>query len=137
MSDTPRTDSMRGFHDLDTSVDAEFSEQLERELNAAQATIRQQELLDEEIMRLRERVKRLEEAGDVVASVADAADNDIGQHLQVARYNLHGLINTGEKIDPPNPPHTIHQAGIDASVVVRQAIRNARIEWKRAKGANP
>ena len=47
MSDTPRTDAKRGFHDLDTAVDAEFSEQLERELNAAN-----------------ERIKRLEEAGD-------------------------------------------------------------------------
>ena len=49
MSDTPRTDAKRGFHDLDTAVDAEFSEQLERELNAAN-----------------ERIKRLEEAGDVL-----------------------------------------------------------------------
>jgi len=49
VSDTPRTDAKRGFHDLDTAVDAEFSEQLERELNAAN-----------------ERIKRLEEAGDVL-----------------------------------------------------------------------
>ena len=49
MSDTPRTDAKRGFHDLDTAVDAEFSEQLERELNAAN-----------------ERIKRLEEAGDKI-----------------------------------------------------------------------
>ena len=47
MSDTPRTDAKRGFHDLDTAVDAEFSEQLERELNAAN-----------------DRIKRLEDAGD-------------------------------------------------------------------------
>ena len=47
MSNTPRTDSMRGFHGLDTAVDAEFSEQLECELAAAQ-----------------QRIKRLEEAGD-------------------------------------------------------------------------
>lgn len=40
MNDTPRTDSMRGFHDLDTAVDAEFSEQLERELNAANIKIK-------------------------------------------------------------------------------------------------
>ena len=39
-SDTPRTDSKRGFHGLDTAVDAEFSEQLERELNAANAKIK-------------------------------------------------------------------------------------------------
>lgn len=40
MNDTPRTDSMRGFHDLDTAVDAEFSEQLQRELNAANIKIK-------------------------------------------------------------------------------------------------
>ena len=50
MSSTPRTDSMRGFHGLDTAVDAEFSEQLECELAAAQ-----------------QRIKRLEEAGDEMA----------------------------------------------------------------------
>lgn len=44
MSNTPRTDSMRGFHGLDTAVDAEFSEQLECELAVA-----------------RQRIKRLEE----------------------------------------------------------------------------
>jgi hypothetical protein len=47
VSNTPRTDSMRGFHGLDTAVDAEFSEQLECELAAAQ-----------------QRIKRLIEAGD-------------------------------------------------------------------------
>lgn len=46
MSNTPRTDSMRGFHGLDTAVDAEFSEQLECELAVAQ-----------------QRIKRLEEVG--------------------------------------------------------------------------
>ncbi len=54
MSDTPRTDAKRGFHDLDTAVDAEFSEQLERELNAAN-----------------ERIKRLEEAGDNMVTEED------------------------------------------------------------------
>jgi hypothetical protein len=49
VSDTPRTDAKRGFHDLDTAVDAEFSEQLERELAAAN-----------------ERINRLEEAGDAM-----------------------------------------------------------------------
>ena len=41
---------MRGFHGLDTAVDAEFSEQLECELAAAQ-----------------QRIKRLIEAGDVLS----------------------------------------------------------------------
>jgi len=40
---------------------------LEIELNAANAIIRQQQLLDEDNMRLQERIKRLEEAGDALA----------------------------------------------------------------------
>jgi hypothetical protein len=47
VSDTPRTDARRGFHGWYTAVDAEFSEKLEHELNAAQ-----------------DRIKRLEELGD-------------------------------------------------------------------------
>jgi len=57
VSDTPRTDAKRGFHDLDTAVDAEFSEQLECELNAAN-----------------ERIKRLEEAGDKMFWTLDAEE---------------------------------------------------------------
>jgi hypothetical protein len=37
---------------------------LERGLNEANSIIRQQQLLDEENLRLKERIKRLEEAGD-------------------------------------------------------------------------
>jgi hypothetical protein len=37
---------------------------IERELNAANAIIRQQQLLDEANLRLQERIKRLEAAGD-------------------------------------------------------------------------
>ena len=37
---------------------------LERELNESNQIIRQQQLLDEENLRLQERIKRLEEAGD-------------------------------------------------------------------------
>ena len=40
---------------------------LERELNAANAIIKQQQLLEEENLRLQERIKRLEEAGDALA----------------------------------------------------------------------
>jgi len=48
-----------------------YARELERELNAANSIIRQQQLLDEENLRLQERIKRLEEAGDELA----------GQHL--------------------------------------------------------
>lgn len=91
----------------------------------------------ETVRDLRARVKRLEEAGQLLDDVADAADDDIREHLQVANYNLHGFLNTGERIQPPNPPQTIHQAGIDASVAVREDIRKARNEWRKAKEATP
>jgi hypothetical protein len=60
MSDTPISDSTP--HNV-----AELGmlcRRLERELNAANSIIRQQQLLDEENLRLKERIKRLEEAGD-------------------------------------------------------------------------
>jgi hypothetical protein len=39
---------------------------LERDLTAANTIIRQQQLLDEENLRLQDRIKRLEEAGDAM-----------------------------------------------------------------------
>jgi hypothetical protein len=60
MSDTPISDSTP--HNV-----AELGmlcRRLERELNAANSIIRQQQLLDEENLRLQERIKRLEDAGD-------------------------------------------------------------------------
>ena len=63
MSDTPRTDTEAFWpHDSQYKVcDAVFARQLEGELNAANTIIRQQQLLDEENLRLQERIKRLEE----------------------------------------------------------------------------
>ena len=62
MSDTPRTDAEAFWpHDSQYKVcDAVFARQLEGELNAANTIIRQQQLLDEENLRLQERIKRLE-----------------------------------------------------------------------------
>jgi hypothetical protein len=60
MSDTPISDSTP--HNV-----AELGmlcRRLERELDAANSIIRQQQLLDEENLRLKERIKRLEAAGD-------------------------------------------------------------------------
>jgi hypothetical protein len=62
MSDTPISDSTP--HNV-----AELGmlcRRLERELNAANAIIRQQQLLDLEKLRLQDRIKRLEEAGDAM-----------------------------------------------------------------------
>ena len=62
MSDTPRMEAA-----LLDAPDAGFSNiwkvgcELERELNAANSFIRQQQLLDEENLRLQDRIKRLEE----------------------------------------------------------------------------
>ena len=87
MSDTPRTDAEAFWpHDSQYKVcDAVFARQLEGELNAANAIIRQQQLLDEENLRLQDRIKRLEEAGDAMVSHAKALGMD-GTGL-VKRWN--------------------------------------------------
>ena len=67
MSDTPRMEAA-----LLDAPDAGFSNiwkvgcELERELTAANAIIRQQQLLDEENLRLTERIKQLEEENDAL-----------------------------------------------------------------------
>ena len=66
MSDTPRTDAAWKPDGGDgyPTVDVDVARQLERELTAANSIIRQQQLLDEENLRLQDHIKRLEEAGD-------------------------------------------------------------------------
>jgi hypothetical protein len=62
MSDTPISDSTpHNVADLGM-----LCRRLERELTEANTIIRQQQLLDEVNLQLQERIKRLEEAGDVV-----------------------------------------------------------------------
>jgi hypothetical protein len=79
MSDTPISDSTP--HNV-----AELGmlcRRLERELNAANAIIRQQQLLDEENLRLQERIKRLEEA---LAAYLDLLGTDgVEQGVTVVR----------------------------------------------------
>jgi len=63
MSDTPRTDAHNwkdGDYDDPLHAFYDFACTLERELHAANAIIRQQQLLDEENLRLQERIKELE-----------------------------------------------------------------------------
>jgi len=62
MIDTPRTDMVLVAWDLtpEPKVLIEHARELERELNAANSIIRQQQLLDEENLGLRQRIKRLE-----------------------------------------------------------------------------
>jgi len=69
VSDTPRTDKIMFTVDVcdgEDVVNLWFARNLERELNAANAIIRQQQLLQEENLRLQERIKQLEEAGDAM-----------------------------------------------------------------------
>ena len=68
MSDTPRMDSAlrRAQEDYTESYLVTEGLKLERELNAANSIIRQQQLLDEENLRLQDRIKLLEEAGDAL-----------------------------------------------------------------------
>ena len=56
---------------------------LERELDAANSIIRQQQLLDEENLRLKERIKRLEEAGNALSLAAYF----IGWNISVEKWN--------------------------------------------------
>ena len=71
MSDTPRTDAAY-FKPHATMYDlAGEMKLIERELNAANAIIRQQQLLEEENLRLQGRIKRLEEAGDALCENSD------------------------------------------------------------------
>ena len=78
MSDTPISDSTP--HNV-----AELGmlcRRLERELTASNAIIRQQQLLDEEKLRLQDRIKRLEEM----------YEGEIGENEQFLGSNLQGLL---------------------------------------------
>jgi len=82
MSDTPISDSTA--HNV-----AELGmlcRRLERELNASNAIIRQQQLLDEENLRLQDRIERLEEAGDKMEAWLRDERLDAVQHT-VSKWN--------------------------------------------------
>lgn len=72
-----------------------------------------------EIQGLRDAADRMERLEKVLV----AADRDIREHLQVARYNLTGMMHTGDQCPIPNPPTLIHAEGIAASERVRDQIR--------------
>ena len=67
MSDTPISDSTpHNVADLGM-----LCRRLERELHAANSIIRQQQLLDEENLRLQQRIQRLEELGNELRECAN------------------------------------------------------------------
>ncbi len=73
MSNTPRTDSMRGFHGLDTAVDAEFSEQLECELAVAQQRIKRLEEIGSELRDCASRIGTVASSeGSIIRRTKDA-----------------------------------------------------------------
>lgn len=75
ISDTPISDSTaHNIADLGM-----LCRRLERELNAANAIIRQQQLLNEENLRLKERIKQLEET---LEGVTDKLDDAWGIYMQ-------------------------------------------------------
>ena len=82
MSDTPRTDKILFSVDVcdgEDVVNVEFARQLERELNSANTIIRQQQLLDEENLRLKDHIKRLEQT---LEAVTDKIDNAWGIYME-------------------------------------------------------
>ncbi len=77
MSDTPISDSTpHNIADLGM-----LCRRLERELTASNTIIRQQQLLDEANLRLQDRIKRMEEAGDWMAE-------SLGHGLDVESWKL-------------------------------------------------
>jgi hypothetical protein len=97
MSDTPISDSTP--HNV-----AELGmlcRKFERELNAANAIIRQQQLLDEENLRLQERIKRLEEAlGCVVVGCNHLHHRKKHQHRSGEPCPVEELIRKAKEAKP-------------------------------------
>jgi hypothetical protein len=88
MSDTPRTDAAE-YESQDEpaaklgAVDAEFARTLERELNSDNTIIRQQQLLEEENLRLQERIKRLEDVLQTAWYLIANVDWETGKHSRL------------------------------------------------------
>jgi len=81
MSDTPRTNLEAFFpHESMYQVcDADFCRQLERELNAANEMFRK---LNIHTLNLTDRIKRLEEAGDMLCAAAAF----MGWHMEIEKW---------------------------------------------------
>ena len=104
MSDTPRTDARRGFHGWYTAVDAEFSEKLERELNAANDGIKRLEEENNELRaeearllntngELERRIKRLEEALDKTTKIGSKHIKRLEDSYAAKDAQLSNLLN--------------------------------------------
>jgi Na+/phosphate symporter len=104
---------------------------LERELTAANTIIRQQQLLDEENLRLQDRIKRLEEM----------YEGEIGENEQFLGSNLQGLLTrelnwSKDRIKRlEDYVETLEECG---DSLFNSLTRDEALErWKRAKEAKP
>jgi hypothetical protein len=114
MSDTPISDSTQ--HNV-----AELGmlcRRLERELNASNAIIRQQQLLDEENLRLQERIKRLEEEL-----------NDNGLVLQKIQHERDGANDRIKRLE--------EGGGLALGYASKGDFESADEMWNKAKEAKP
>jgi hypothetical protein len=105
MNSTPRTDEqingkpctrfdiLAGDSLRNAVVPSEFARTLERELNASNAIIKQQQLLEEENLQLQERIKRLE---DIIRRASNKFFHD-GSDGQVAS----GMLTILEEVRKP------------------------------------
>ena len=96
MSETPRTDEQEHFIDGDRGiVDSGLARELERELNAANSIIRQQQLLDEENLSLRQRINQLEDIIDRASNrfFADGSDGKTAAEMLI-------ILNEASKEKP-------------------------------------
>lgn len=66
-----------------------------------------------------------------------AADDDIRELLQVAKYNLYGETPAGDILGPPAEPMLVHEHGIRASMLTREVIRQAILDAGEDLGENP
>ncbi len=127
MSDTPISDSTpHNVADLGM-----LCRRLERELTAANTIIRQQQLLDEENLRLQDRIKRLEEM----------YEGEIGENEQFLGSNLQGLLTrelnwSKDRIKRlEDYVETLEECG---DSLFNSLTRDEALErWKRAKEAKP
>jgi hypothetical protein len=127
ISDSPRTDAHNwkdGDYDDPLHAFYDFAGQLERELNEANAIIRQQQLLDEENLRLQDRIKRLEEM----------YEGKIGENEQFLGSNLQGLL-TRELNAANERIKRLEKAG-DELMYDNDDMANIN-RWHKAKEAKP
>jgi chromosome segregation ATPase len=152
VSDTPRTDTELEFDPTSVDEVLDWSRQLERELHASNAIIRQQQLLDEENLRLQNRIKRLEEDlmdaknkhAALVADVALYEDrgerikrleeelNDNGLVLQKIQHERDGSNDHIKRLD--EYIHNLQKLGDSMALGRNPFIQNA---WDAAKEAKP